>query len=213
MSTGTVVVLNGASSSGKATLAQALQESLDEMYLHVEMDFIFVAMETAGYNGPVQLGEPVPPKLALGTAFIHDDWKFVRIEYGEYGQRAFNSFFPMVAALAGGGNNLIVDAFLAQPWMIPSATASLAPLPAYLVGLQCSLDELERREHERGDRFPGIARAFAATVHASVPFYDVEVDTGSSTTEHCVQTILTRVAAGQPQALKALRAEGTTQGV
>jgi chloramphenicol 3-O-phosphotransferase len=69
------------------------------------------------------------------------------------------------------------------------------------------------RERERGDRFPGIARAFAATVHTSVEFYDVEVDTGSSTTEHCVQTILTRVAAGEPQAFKALRAEETAQGI
>jgi chloramphenicol 3-O phosphotransferase len=63
---------------------------------------------------------------------------------------------------------------------------------------------LERRERERGDRFPGIARAFAATVHASVPFYDVEVDTGSSTPDECVQTILARVSAGEPQALKVL---------
>jgi chloramphenicol 3-O-phosphotransferase len=88
MSAGTVIVLNGASSAAKATLARGLQESLDEMFLHIEMDFIFTVMEDAGYNGPVPLGEPVPPKLALGTAFVHDDWKFVRIEYGEYGQRA-----------------------------------------------------------------------------------------------------------------------------
>ena len=168
--TGTVILLNGTSSSGKATLARAFHESLDEMFMHVEMDYIFELMENAGYNGPVQLGEPVPPKLALGTAFIHDDWKFVRIEYGEYGRRAFRSFFSMVAALADGGNNLVVDAFLTEPWMIPSAAASLAPLPAYLVGLQCPLEELERRERERGDRFPGIARASAETVHAHVPF-------------------------------------------
>jgi len=213
MSAGTVIVLNGASSAGKATLARALQESLDEMFLHVEMDFIFTLMINAGYNGPVQLGEPVPPKLALGTAFIHDDWKFVRIEYGEYGMRAFSSFFPMVAALAGGGNNLVVDAFLLEPWMIPNVATSLAPLPAYLVGLRCSLDELERRERERGDRFPGIARAFAETVHASVPFYDVEVDTGATTTEDCVQTILRRVAAGEPQAFKALSAVGANSNV
>jgi chloramphenicol 3-O phosphotransferase len=140
----------------------------------------------------VQFGEPVPPKLALGTAFIHDDWKFVRIEYGEHGRRAFGSFFPMVAAVAKGGNNLVVDAFLTEPWMIPSAAVTLAPLPAYLVGLQCPLEELERREHERGDRFPGIARASAETVSAHVPFYDVEVDTGSSSVEDCLRTILTR---------------------
>jgi len=57
---GTVIFLNGASSSGKGTLARALQASLDRMFLHVEMDFVFVAMENAGYNGAVPLGETIP---------------------------------------------------------------------------------------------------------------------------------------------------------
>jgi chloramphenicol 3-O-phosphotransferase len=138
------------------------------MYLHLETDYIFELMENAGYNGPVQLGEPVPSKLALGTAFIHDDWRFVRIEYGEYGVRAFRGFFPMVAALAAGGNHVLVDSFLTEPWMIQGAAASFSQIPAYFVGLRCPLDELERRERERGDRFSGIARAYADAVHAHV---------------------------------------------
>jgi chloramphenicol 3-O phosphotransferase len=71
----------------------------------------------------------------------------------------------MVAGLAGEGNGVIVDAFLDEPSMIAAAAASLADLPAYLVGLRCPPDELDRRECERRDRFPGIARASAETVH------------------------------------------------
>jgi chloramphenicol 3-O phosphotransferase len=202
---GTLIFLNGASSSGKGTLARALQEALDAMFLHIEMDDMFGAMENAGYNGPVLLGQAVPTKLARGTAFIHDDWKFVRIEYGDEGRRVFQSFFAMIAALTQEGNNLIVDGFLTESWMIPSAAASLGALPAaYLVGLRCAEEELERRERERGDRFPGIARASARTVHKYVQFYDVEVDTGSRSVEECVRTILARVARGEPQAIKAL---------
>jgi chloramphenicol 3-O-phosphotransferase len=63
---GTVIFLNGASSSGKGTLAHALQASLDRMFLHVEMDFVFVAMENAGYNGAVPLGETIPSMLTRG---------------------------------------------------------------------------------------------------------------------------------------------------
>ena len=203
---GTVVFLNGASSAGKGTLARALQASLDRMFLHVEMDFVFSAMESAGYNGAVALGETIPPKLSRGTAFIHDDWRFVRIEYGDDGRRAFRGFFGMVAGLAGEGSHVIVDAFLTEPWMIPSAVANLSCLPAYLVGVQCRPDELERRERERGDRFPGIARAFAETVHRHVPFYDVEVDTASSSIEQCVEAIRSGISSGQPQGFRALRA-------
>jgi chloramphenicol 3-O-phosphotransferase len=175
------------------------------MFLHVEMDFVFGAMESAGYNGAVELGETIPSKLSRGTAFIHDDWKFVRIEYGDHGRRAFRGFFRMVAGLAGEGNDVIVDAFLTEPWMAPSAVANLSGLPAYLVGVRCRADELERRELERGDRFPGIARAVAETVHRHVPFYDVEVDTASSSIEQCVDAIRSRMSSGEPQALRALR--------
>jgi chloramphenicol 3-O phosphotransferase len=204
MATGTVILLNGASSSGKGTLARALQESFDALFLHVEMDYVFEALEIAGFNGPVGLGEVVPRKLAAGTAFIHDDWKFVRIEYGEEGRRAFRGFFAMVAGLAGEGNNVIVDAFLTEPWMIPSATTRLRGLQSYLVGLRCAADELERRERERGDRFPGIARAFAEEVHRHVPFYDIEVDTATSSIQECVGAIVSRLASGAPRAFRAL---------
>ena len=61
------------------------------MFLHVEMDFLFEAMEVAGYNGAVRLGETVPPKLARGAAFIHDGERFVRLEYGDEGRQAFRA--------------------------------------------------------------------------------------------------------------------------
>src|SRR5262245_65963926 len=157
------------------------------------MDFVFEAMEAAGYNGAVQLGETVPPKLARGTVYLHDTGEFVRVEYGGEGRRAFQGFFAMVAGLAEEQNNLIVDVFLEEPWMIPSA-AKLAALSAYLVGVRCPTEELERRERERGNRFPGIARASAETVHQYVPSYDVEVDTASSPVEESARTILARLA-------------------
>jgi chloramphenicol 3-O phosphotransferase len=36
--TATVVILNGVGSSGKSSIARALQDILDEPYLHVQMD-------------------------------------------------------------------------------------------------------------------------------------------------------------------------------
>ena len=118
----------------------------------------------------------------------------------------FRGFFAMVAAFASEGNDVIVDAFLTEPWMAPAAAASLGDSRAFLVGLRCSADELERRERERGDRFPGIANAFAETVHRYVAFYDVEVDTASSSIEQCVDTIREHISSSEPQAFGALRA-------
>jgi chloramphenicol 3-O-phosphotransferase len=119
------------------------------MFLHLEMDLVFEAMEIAGYNGAVRLGQVIPPKLVQGAAFVHDEAKFVRIDYGDDGRRAFRGFFGMVAGLAGEGNNAIIDTFLVEPWLVSSAAARLGDFPAYLVGLRCPVDELERRERER----------------------------------------------------------------
>ena len=110
----------------------------------------------------------------------------------------------MTAALAESGTNLIVDGFLDEAWMIPSAAASLGSQRAFLVGLHCDLDELERRERERGDRFPGIARAFAKAVHQHVPFYDIEVDTGKTSVEESVRAIVQGMSNVEPQTFKAL---------
>ena len=173
------------------------------MFLHVEMDFLFEAMEVAGYNGAVRLGEPVPPKLARGAAFIHDGERFIRLEYGAEGRQAFQGYFGVLAALANAGNDVIADAFLDEAWMIPSAAASLGELRAFLVGVRCDIDELERRERERGDRFPGIARAFAESVHQHIPFYDIEVDSGTMSVAESVDAILSGISR-QPQAFKAL---------
>jgi chloramphenicol 3-O phosphotransferase len=202
---GTVIFLNGTSSAGKGAIARALQEYLDEMFLHLEMDLIFEALEVARYNGAVGVGETVPPKVARGSAFIHDGERFVRLEYGEEGRRAFQGYFGMVAALADAGTNVIADAFLDEAWMIPSAAAMLGEQRAFLVGLRCDLEELERRERDRGDRFPGIACAFAESVHQHVLFYDIEIDTGSSTVEGSARAIALGIANEKPRAFKALR--------
>ena len=41
MAPGTIIVLNGASSSGKTSIAKALPEALNEPYLHIGLDAFF----------------------------------------------------------------------------------------------------------------------------------------------------------------------------
>jgi len=80
----------------------------------------------------------------------------------------------------------------------------LADERVWLVGVHCSLEELERRERLRGDRQPGLAREQQATIHTGV-IYDIEVDTTSSTPEACALMIKSQLQElGTPQALQAL---------
>jgi chloramphenicol 3-O phosphotransferase len=148
---GKIILLNGASSSGKSTLARALQAELDEPFWHVSIDHLMAAG-------------------VLPTA---------RIESGEFPWRDlrpqfFDGFHRCVAALAEAGNNLIVEHIVETPAWMQRLQRLLGPLDVFFVGLHCPLQELERREIERGNRRIGEARADFETTHA-LCVYDFEL--------------------------------------
>ena len=78
-------------------------------------------------------------------------------------------------------------------------------LPAYLVGVRCSLEVLEQREKARRNRTLGQARAQFGVVHG-LEIYDLEVDTSILTPEECARQIKALVEAGiPPNALKNIK--------
>ena len=153
MPPGKIILLNGASSAGKSSLAHALQQRLDEPFWHWSIDHLLAA------------GVLPRERLARGDFA----WAALRPAF-------FDGFHRSLAALATGGNNLIVEHIVeTQAWM-GHLVDQLAPFDVFFVGVHCPLPELERRERERGDRRPGSAREDVATTH-SFGEYDVEVDT------------------------------------
>ena len=68
----------------------------------------------------------------------------------------------------------------------------LAPYSVLYVGLKASLDALEKREAERGDRMLGSARLFFQKVKFG-KHYDLELDTSVQSVHQCVQLILEKV--------------------
>jgi chloramphenicol 3-O phosphotransferase len=78
-------------------------------------------------------------------------------------------------------------------------------LPAYLIGVRCSLEVLEQRERERRDRTLGQARAQFERVHAH-GLYDFEVDTSTDSLADCTSQIATYLRSGaEPFALRQLQ--------
>ena len=82
---GRIILLNGASSSGKSTLAKALQEVLDEPFLHVSSD----QLVAAGF---------LPQRREEEGPF--EWWRQMR-------PRFFAGFHRCLPALAEAGNDLI----------------------------------------------------------------------------------------------------------
>ena len=149
---GKIILVNGASSSGKSTLCRALQARLDEPFWHYSIDHF------------------------RGT----DVLPLERIESGEFPWPAlrpafFDGFHRCLPALAGSGNNLIVEHIVESLEWMSRLVRLLQPFDVFHVGLRCPLPELERRELQRRDRRPGEARQDYGMVH-DFGTYDIEID-------------------------------------
>ena len=137
-------------------MAKALRDSLDEPFLHVSSDqFVAAGM--------------LPPRRDNGGPF--DWWRQVR-------PRLFAGFHRCLPALAHAGNDRIVEHIIEFRSWRDQLAVLLADLDVFVVGVHCSLDELDRREHTRGDRRIGEGRTHVEVdrIHTFGP-YDFEVDT------------------------------------
>jgi chloramphenicol 3-O phosphotransferase len=156
-----VIVLNGTSSSGKTCLAKALQEALNECYLHVSLD-TFINML---------------PQKAFSSENIVPIFNYCE-----------SGFLRCITALVSTGNKVIVDTVLDSKERTDECVGLLQPYPTLFVGVHCPLEELERREQTRGDREVGLAKHQLSQVHLHAR-YDIEVNTLGNSPEQCAEQI------------------------
>lgn len=186
---GTIVILNGASSAGKTTILEALQTLADEPFLNAGIDK-FIWMLPRRY-----LDRPLWDEV-LGLA----------VSAGSLGHQLFSGMHHAIAALAHTGNHVVADHVLVEPVWVAESARLFADLPAYLIGIRCPLAVLEQRESARRDRTLGQARAQHARVHAH-GVYDLEVDTSRLAADDCARAILHRLNE-PPNAFRQLRDAG-----
>ena len=169
-----VIVLNGVSSSGKSSIARALQDRLTEPWLTLGTDDLIGA--TPGW---LQDG-------IAGIAFEPDG----RVVVGDEFARLDRAWGHGVAAMARAGAPVIVDEVLLggaagqDRWR-----AALDGIATLWVGVHCDPAVLAERERTRGDRVVGMAADQLPLVHAGVT-YDLEVDTTHQSPEECAGRIV-----------------------
>lgn len=162
--TGRIIFLNGTSSSGKSSIAEQLLVVLDTPWFHLSVDAI------GALRAVERTLELDGPELAAVL------------------RRTRAGFHRAVAGMAQAGNDVVVDHVLSEPWRLQDCLEVLDGLDVVFVGVQCALDELERRERARGDRVPGQAAAQLQSVHRH-GLYDFECDTGASSPRECALAI------------------------
>ena len=176
--TARVVVLNGVGSAGKSSIARALQTITTEPFLHVQMD-TFMGMLPEAYHEH-------PDGFTYETEY-QEGKPLVVIKDGPVGERTLRGMRHAIAAMAGQGNDLIVDDVL-----LGSASAEYAEIlsnfEVFMVGVFAPLDVLEARERNRDDRLIGLARWQYNRVHEGMN-YDLEIDTSGATPMECATLI------------------------
>jgi chloramphenicol 3-O phosphotransferase len=172
---GKIIILNGASSSGKTSIANHLKELLKEPTVYVSIDdFIGMFQEKYVRFFSDRRGEVENALIAEASTSIGD--KIVSLMHSS------------VAGFSLVGYTVIVDHVITSEIHLMEVIKELKDYPVIFIGVQCPLDELERREKARGDRAVGLARDQYETVHKG-KVYDFEIDTFNNRPIECAQMI------------------------
>lgn len=152
---GRVILLHGASSSGKTQLALAMQAALSEPFIRLSPDFLRPGLP------------PVTDEAGRRLAW----WTQARTRF-------FAGFSGAVEAMAAVGNDLIVELVIEDRAQWLGVADRLGEIDLFVVGVHCDLAEIDRRERQRGNRPPGEGRADIEQLRIhSLGGYDLDVDT------------------------------------
>jgi len=197
-----IILLNGASSSGKTSIARELQHRSPSPLIYVSLD-MFIDMLPDHLVG-------TQASAADGVQFVHEQGKegapITRVNLGPTGKKILSQKPAFAAQLASSGLSLVIDEVLKRDEMLKAYVDALSDCRVYFVGVHCSLEEMERREKARGDRMIGLSRNQINHVHGPPRVYDLEVDTTNRTAADCARDILSFVESEPcPQSFKMMR--------
>jgi chloramphenicol 3-O phosphotransferase len=153
---GSIILLNGASSSGKGSIANELLDLLDPPHFLLSVD-AFNAMRSKEKTRLLSASEL--------DGVMHQT-------------RA--GFHRAVGGMAFAGNSVVMDYVLSEPWRLHDCLEVFDGLRVVFVGVRCELEVLESRERMREDRVLGTAASQVDIVHSFGP-YDIEVWTDQMT--------------------------------
>lgn len=187
--TGRVVLLNGAPSSGKTTIARALWEVLEPPHWYRSLD-------------------------DFRKGYTDHQWDVARGPWSGPGDRPLfrllvKGYLGALRAMALAGHHVISESVI-LPSNLETYLEAFDGLSVFLIGVRCPLDVAERRERSRA----AAERHHGEPIDLRVPefdlvhahgAYDIEVDTAVTSVADAVRLIRSRLDS-PPAAFHALRA-------
>lgn len=167
-----IILLNGAGSSGKTSIARSIQYLSEEQWLTFGVD-AFIQMTP--YPSPGKDSEYfsfVPSKNIRGP--------LMSVVSRPEGNKLFGAIADFSLLLANRSNNLIIDEVLFDDDALKPYVEKLSEHTVYFVGVKCDLHVMQEREYLRRDRALGLANDQIDRVHNGTREYDLTVDTSNS---------------------------------
>jgi chloramphenicol 3-O phosphotransferase len=154
-----IIFLNGATSSGKTSLAKQMQINSNEIYVYVSSDQFIGGM-------PESIKE------------VHSDQaKLVSIIEG-----IRDSMYQYIITLCSKGINVIVDSVVLDTDLVHTARMLLSNR-IYLIKVTCKTEVLKDREKNRGDRRIGMAEYQVQLIQN--PIFDFMIETTDKSPNIC----------------------------
>jgi len=195
---GAIVVLNGTPRAGKSTVARAIQHSSDGIWINLGVD-VFADVIPEGLRPGIGL-RPGGERPDLEDAVV----------------ALFDALYASVVASSRSGLNVVVDVGHHDDYSRPLGilariAGELCALPAYFVGVRCSVEMIMARRDAGGagggryvtsapdGTVPEVVERWERAVH-DPGLYDLEVDTSTASPEACAAAVRRRIAEGPPVA-------------
>ncbi|ANF97840.1 chloramphenicol phosphotransferase CPT family protein [Paenibacillus bovis] len=181
MRQGLIVLLNGTSSSGKTSISNELINQKEILFHHLSLDEFF-----DNYN------DFVNNKL-IGTSPKEIDHQVVSQIVDD---SVFSVYHSTVKLFSEMGLNVIADTVMDSDKRFNECLDMFADQSVLFVGVQCSKEELARREQKRGDRNIGLADFQFDQIYR-FDEYDLKVNTEALNPAECAKEILNFIQSGQ----------------
>jgi chloramphenicol 3-O phosphotransferase len=188
---GQIIILNGTPRSGKSSLAAAIQDTFEGVWMNLGVDG-FKRMTPERYQ----------PGIGLRPGGERPDLEPLVVVL-------YRALYEAIAAHSRLGLNVVVDvghhdAYAAPRRILPDCARRLRGLPALFVGVRCPIEVVMQRRRATW----GAGRADDGSVPAPVSLwqqavhvpgiYDLEVDTSVLSPEACAERIRHHLEAGPP---------------
>jgi chloramphenicol 3-O phosphotransferase len=188
--TGQIIILNGAPRSGKSSIARAIQESFDGLWVNLGVDAQIAS-----------LPEKYRPGIGLRPGGE-------RLEIEALVPMLYAALYESIAAHSRQGLNVVTDvghhdAYSRPLHILQDCARLLTGLPSLFVGVRCPIDIIMRRRATASGGGQYLAALPDGTIPAPVllwqrevhrsGIYDLEVDASLLSPEQCADKIKERL--------------------